>query len=213
MGIAKKTDGRYIVGIGVTDANDYKGSAAYRDIFIQLTESGASDKSLDYLNYLKDYAIYHNSLGEPIMPPSVNVWISNHGVTTAVEADDLSLDGSNYTIGGIKWDGSAWDYTNAGQEGGGGGGGTSILVANLMATDEKLRLDKTWRECINADLVIVHPETNTGKFYYVIGIEQVSSNYNVTIAMPDFLGETNISWSGYTLTTDTETGYPEFTDV
>lgn len=95
----------------------------------------------------------------------------------------------------------------------GGGGGSSILVATLIRTGDALRLDKTWRECKNADLVIVHPETNTGKFYYVIGIEQVSSNYNVTIAMPDFLGETNISWSGYTLTTDTETGYPEFTDV
>lgn len=135
MGIAKKTDGRYVVGIGVTDANDYKGSAAYRDIFIQLTESGASDKSLDYLNYLKDYAIYHNSLGEPIMPPSVNVWISNHGVTTAVEADDISLDGSNYTIGGIKWDGSAWDYTNAGQ-GSGGGGDDHIGVAEFYTIED-----------------------------------------------------------------------------
>lgn len=125
MGIAKKTDGRYVVGKGIADANDYKGSAAWRDMVIQLTESGATEKSEEYLNFLKDYALNANSLGEPIMPPSVDVWISNHGTTTAVEADDVAIDGANYTICGIKWDGSAWDYTNAGQ-GSGGGGGSSL---------------------------------------------------------------------------------------
>jgi hypothetical protein len=124
MGLAKKTDGRYVVGKGIDDANDYKGSAAWRDMVIQLTESGATEKSEEYLNYLKDYALNANSLGEPIMPPSVDVWISNHGTTTAVEADDVAIDGANYTICGIKWDGSAWDYTNAGQ--GSGGGGSSL---------------------------------------------------------------------------------------
>lgn len=115
MGIAKKTDGRYVVGVGVDNANDYRGSAAYRDIYIQLTSSGATAKSEEYLTFLKDYGFHANSLGEPIMPPSVNVWISNNGVTTAVEADDVSIDGSNYTICGIKWNGSAWDYSGAGQ--------------------------------------------------------------------------------------------------
>lgn len=124
MGIAKKTDGRYLVGIGVDSVNDYKGSAAYRDIYIQLTSSGATAKSEEYLTFLKDYGFHANASGEPIMPPSVNVWISNNGVTTAVEADDVSIDGNNYTICGIKWDGSAWDYTNAGQ--GSGGGGSSL---------------------------------------------------------------------------------------
>lgn len=118
MGIAKKTDGRYVVGVGVENANEYKGSASYRDIYIQLTSSGATEQSEEYLNYLKDYAVYANSLGEPIMPPSVNVWISNNGVTTAVEADDVSIDGENYTICGIKWNGSAWDYSDAGKGGG-----------------------------------------------------------------------------------------------
>lgn len=121
MGIAKKTDGRYVVGMGVTDANDYKGSASYRDIYIQLTADGATEESVEYLTFLKDYAVYHNGLGEPIMPPSVNVWISNNGVTTAVEADDLALDGDNFTICGIKWNGSSWDYSDAGKGGGGGG--------------------------------------------------------------------------------------------
>lgn len=115
MGIAKKTDGRYVVGVGVDNANDYKGSAAYRDIYIQLTSSGATAKSEEYLTFLKDYAVNANALGEPIMPPSVNVWISNNGVTTAVEADDVSIDGNNYTICGIKWNGSTWDYSGAGQ--------------------------------------------------------------------------------------------------
>lgn len=120
MGIAKKTDGRYVVGMGVTDANDYKGSASYRDIYIQLTADGATEESVEYLTYLKDYAVYHSGLGEPIMPPSVNVWISNNGVTTAVEADDLALDGDNFTICGIVWDGSSWDYSDAGKGGGSG---------------------------------------------------------------------------------------------
>lgn len=115
MGIAKKTDGRYVVGVGVDNANDYRGSAAYRDIYIQLTSSGATAKSEEYLTFLKDYGFHANSLGEPIMPPSVNVWISNNGVTTAVEADDVSIDGSNYTICGIKWNGSVWDLSGAGQ--------------------------------------------------------------------------------------------------
>lgn len=122
MGIAKKTDGRYVVGLGVTDANDYKGSASYRDIYIQLTADGATEESVTYLTYLKDYAIYHSSLGEPIMPPSVNVWISNNGVTTAVEADDLSLDGDDFTICGIVYSDGTWDYSNAGSGHGGGGG-------------------------------------------------------------------------------------------
>lgn len=121
MGIAKKTDGRYVVGLGVDNANEYKGSASYRDIYIQLTSSGATEKSEEYLTFLKDYGFHANAQGEPIMPPSVNVWISNNGVTTAVEADDVSIDGNNYTICGIVWNGSSWDYSNAGQGGGGGG--------------------------------------------------------------------------------------------
>ena len=124
MGIAKKTDGRYVVGLGVSDANDYKGSASYRDIYIQLTADGATEESVEYLTYLKDYAIYHNGLGEPIMPPSVNVWISNNGVTTAVEADDLKIEDGDFTICGITYSDGTWDYSNAGT--GGGGGGSSL---------------------------------------------------------------------------------------
>lgn len=123
MGIAKKTDGRYEVGLGVTDANDYKGSLSYRDIYIQLTADGATADSVEKLTFLKDYAVYHSGLGEPIMPPSVNVWISNNGTTTAVEADDLKYEDDTFTICGITYSDGAWDYSNAGQSGGGGGGG------------------------------------------------------------------------------------------
>lgn len=121
MGVNKKTDGRYIVGMGAPNENEYKGSQGWRDIFIQLTENGATPDSEEKLAFLRDYAIYHNGEGNAIMPPSVSVWVSNNGVTSAVNADDISLDGNTYTICGIKWDGSSWDYTNAGQSSGGGG--------------------------------------------------------------------------------------------
>lgn len=144
MGIAKKTDGRYVVGMGVTDANDYKGSASYRDIYIQLTADGATEESVEYLTYLKDYATYHSELGEPIMPPSVNVWISNNGVTTAVEADDLALDGDNFTICGIVWDGSSWDYSNAGK-----GGGSSLPEYTASDEGKVLALVKPYTLIVN----------------------------------------------------------------
>lgn len=121
MGVNKKTDGRYIVGMGAPNENEYKGSMGWRDIFIQLTENGATPDSEEKLAFLRDYAIYNNGEGNAIMPPSVSVWVSNNGVTSAVNADDITLEDGTYTICGIKWDGSSWDYTNAGQSSGGGG--------------------------------------------------------------------------------------------
>lgn len=111
MGITKTRDGRYLVGQGVTDGNEYKGSLAWRDIVIQLTADGATAESIEKLEFLRDYGLYHSGEGNSVMPPSVSVWISNNGTTTAVEADDITVDGSNYTICGIKWDGSAWDFS------------------------------------------------------------------------------------------------------
>ncbi len=125
MGLTKTSDGRYLVGQGIEDANDYLGSQGYRDIFIQLTADGATPDSVKKLEYLRDYAIYHSGLGEPVMPPSVQVWISNNGTTTAVEADDVSYTDGTYTICGIKYANGAWDYSEAGQ-GKGGGGGSSL---------------------------------------------------------------------------------------
>lgn len=126
MGVFKTADGRSLVGIGQQDGNEYSGFAGWRDCVIQLTASGATENSVKYLNAIKDYAIAHNAKGESIMPPNLSVWISNNGVTTAVQADDIAVDGSNVTICGIKWDGTAWDYTDAGK--GGGGGGASSLA-------------------------------------------------------------------------------------
>lgn len=123
MGITKTRDGRYLVGQGVTDGNEYKGSLAWRDIVIQLSADGATAESIEKLEFLRDYGLYHSGEGNSVMPPSVSVWISNNGTTTAVEADDITVDGSNYTICGIKWNGSAWDFSQAGQ---GGGGGSSL---------------------------------------------------------------------------------------
>ena len=120
MGITRKPSGRFIVGLGVTDGNDYKEVGALKDLFIQLTADGCTDESQNYLNYLADYAEYHSGIGEPIMPPGVNVWLSNNGTTTAVEADDLSLEDGTYTICGITCTDGEWDFSNAGQQGGGG---------------------------------------------------------------------------------------------
>ena len=115
MGITKTRDGRYLVGQGVTDGNEYKGSLAWRDIVIQLSADGATAESIEKLEFLRDYGLYHSGEGNSVMPPSVSVWISNNGTTTAVEADDITVDGSNYTICGIKWNGSTWDFSQAGQ--------------------------------------------------------------------------------------------------
>ena len=142
MGVNKKTDGRYIVGMGAPNENEYRGSQGWRDIFIQLTENGATPDSEEKLAFLRDYAIYHNGEGNAIMPPSVSVWVSNNGVTSAVNADDISLDGNTYTICGIKWDGSSWDYTNAGQSSGGGGSSlpsyTSADVGKVLTVKQAI---------------------------------------------------------------------------
>lgn len=139
MGVNKKTDGRYIVGMGAPNENEYKGSMGWRDIFIQLTENGATPDSEEKLAFLRDYAIYHNGEGNAIMPPSVSVWVSNNGVTSAVNADDITLEDGTYTICGIKWDGTSWDYSNAGQSSGGGGSSlpsyTSADVGKVLTVE------------------------------------------------------------------------------
>lgn len=132
MGVFKTADGRSLVGIGQQDGNEYSGFAGWRDCVIQLTASGATENSVKYLNAIKDYAIAHNAKGESIMPPNLSIWISNNGVTTAVQADDIAVDGANVTICGIKWNGTAWDYTDAGK---GGGGGGSDLDGKIVIED------------------------------------------------------------------------------
>jgi len=145
MALFQTADGRWIVG-GNRSGSEYKGFLGWRDCVIQLTASGATEESIDYLNAFRDYALAHNALGEPIMPSSVNVWISNNGTTTAVQADDLSVEGNSFTIGGIKWTGSAWDCSNAGQGSGGSGGGSGSGSLVVTLSGDKKTADKTFKE-------------------------------------------------------------------
>ncbi len=121
MGIKREANGVWKVGGGVTDGNDYKGVADKKSLLIQLTADGATEESMDNLEYLKAYADYNYTLGQPIFPHDISVWLSNNGKTAAIEADDISLEDGVYTIGGITCEDGTWDFTNAGQSGGGGG--------------------------------------------------------------------------------------------
>lgn len=121
MGNKHTADGRWIVGNG-NSGDDYKGFLHWRECYICLTEDGATEDSVNYLNALKDYAIAHYALGEPIMPPSMTVWVVANGKATAVQADDVKVEDGDYTICGITYSDGAWDYSNAGQGQGGGGG-------------------------------------------------------------------------------------------
>ena len=117
MAIYNTPDGRQVVG-SVESGNDYHGFNGKRDIIIQLTADGATADGLNALEYLKAYAVEQNRQNKPIFPNGTRVFISANGYTKAVEADDIVIDGDNIAIGGIKWDGSAWDYSEAGQTGG-----------------------------------------------------------------------------------------------
>lgn len=148
MGTAKKSDGRYVVGVGVENANEYNGSMAYRDIVIQLTEDGATEDSVNKLEYLRDYAEYHASIGEPIVPHNVSIWISGNGFSKAVEADDINVTESGFEIGGITYDGESWDYSNAGQGSGSGSGG--VFWVTIVEENSEFTSDKTAIEIYNA---------------------------------------------------------------
>lgn len=150
MAIFTTADGRQIVGAAQA-GNEYKGYAGRREIVIQLTATGATQDSLDALEFLKSYALYHNSVGEPIFPASTNVFISNNGVTKAVEADEVTVDGANVNIGGCVWNGTAWDFTNAGQSGGGGSSGGGVLLVNITNPESDVYVaDKTYNEVLTA---------------------------------------------------------------
>jgi hypothetical protein len=108
---------------------------------------------MDYLAYLKSYAEHNQSIGLPIMPNGVNVWISNNGKTSAVEADDISLEDGVYTICGIKCTNGTWDFSDAGQSGGGSGGGGGGGVFSMTMTqfgENQYTLDKTYAQIRSA---------------------------------------------------------------
>ena len=148
MGIKKNADASYNLGLGVSDANDYKGFAGQNEITIQLTADGATDKSMDALNYLKTFAINQAAAGLPIKP-SASVSISANGYTKALEADDFEITETGVKIGGVEYTAStdSWDFTNALVPSGGGGGGGAYIVNAVTDEDTQIvTLDKTFLE-------------------------------------------------------------------
>lgn len=160
MGYNKTADGRDVLGLGVQNRNDYHGFNGKRDIVIQLTQDGTDADGLNALEYLKAFALNANAENKPIFPSGTRVWISANGYTKAVEADDIVIDGSNVTIGGIMWNGSAWDFSNAGQSGGGSGGGV------LVVTDTNGTLDKTWQDIVDAEYSVLKHQEGVGYYKY-----------------------------------------------
>ena len=210
MAIFTTADGRQIVGAAQA-GNEYKGYAGRREIVIQLTATGATQDSLDALEFLKSYAVYHNSVGEPIFPASTNVFISNNGVTKAVEADEVTVDGASVNIGGCVWNGTAWDFSNAGQSGGGGGSsGGGVLV--LHVDDETFALDKTWKEISDAGFsVVMYPTPSGADACIFVGAYNSSGSYKVRFAHPyteQSSGATTVGFGLFEFATDSENGYP-----
>ena len=206
MGVNKTPDGRVNVGLGYSDLNQYKGYAGRREIVIQLTETGATQDSLDALEFLKSYAVYHNSVGEPIFPASTNVFISNNGVTKAVEADEVTVDGANVNIGGCVWNGTAWDFTNAGQGGGGSSGGGVLVVHEVNGA-----LDKTYKQIIDAlhaNGVILEWATEDGLIdvYLVIDYGEVDGSYLISFHTNSIQQGGGGSYHYYIA--ESENGYP-----
>lgn len=199
MGVNQKPDGQVKVGLGYSDLNEYKGYAGRREIVIQLTSDGATQDSLDALEFLKSYALYHNSVGEPIFPASTNVFISNSGVTKAVEADEVTVDGDNVNIGGCVWNGENWDFTNAGQGGGGGGGGEKFIVTlTPTAPDYSGAMDKTVaeiNEAYEAGQEIWFKLHTSASDYIEVPVQLVG--HDTTLAYPSF--ETSVVQSGANL--------------
>ena len=118
MGITKTPDGRYLVGKGISDANNYKGALGKRDILIQYTADGVTPDSMNSLLYLVDYATSHGEANELIVPPGISVWVAKNDKLTAVEADDIYIDDDAFHIGPISYDGSDWTFGDPTDTGG-----------------------------------------------------------------------------------------------
>lgn len=205
MGVNQTPDGRVNVGLGYNGTNEYKGYAGRREIVIQLTSDGATQDSLDALEFLKSYALYHNSVGEPIFPASTNVFISNNGVTKAVEADEVTVDGNSVNIGGCVWNGESWDFTNAGQ---GGGSNKFIVTLTPTALDYSGTMDKTGAEITAAyeagqeivfDIPSLHVKVHAFEFAITGGDVQAGAIVTYRTGSSDLLIEilTNVSTSTY----------------
>lgn len=226
MGVNKTPDGRTEVGRGIENGNHYKGFATKREIMIQLTADGATAESLDALEYLKTYALYHGAQGEPVMPPTTRVFISNNGTTKAVEADEITITDSGINIGGCVWNGEAWDFSGAGQ---GGGGGSDLPEVTADDKDKYLHtnsstgnlewsavsggggvttveasndgvLNKTWQQINDAGFCVLKNSGELGIAYNIlVSVDHDMDGYYVTF----FSGE---NW--YTFITSTANDYP-----
>ena len=194
MPVFQTADGRWLVGEGVTEGSDYTGFLGWRDCVIQLTDSEATEKSVDYLNAFRDYALAHHALGQPIMPSSVQVWISNNGTTSAVQADDLSVDGNTFTICGIKWNGDSWDYSNAGQGGGSGsgsGGGVAPLLVHKQVSSRVLDTDfNTIKAAVEAGRSVFYEVTGSSagdeiNGFYWSPLSQIKHEVSGSLLDPD----------------------------
>lgn len=102
-----------------------------------------------------------------------------------------------------------------------GGSGQSVLVANVeMVSENTIRLDKTWLECKNADCLLIRDSVTQNPriiFPHVFEIFRVPSlsdptqiSYRIECAFAEKIG-TEVTWNASMLSTDTETGYPEYT--
>ena len=118
MGITKTPDGRYLVGKGISDANNYKGALGKRDILIQYTADGVTTDSMNSLLYLVDYATSHGEANELIVPPGISIWVAKNDKLTAVEADDIYIDDDAFHIGPISYDGEDWTFGDPTDTGG-----------------------------------------------------------------------------------------------
>ena len=234
MALYTTPDGRVVIGTGVSDGNDYHGYNGKRDIVIQLTADGATDDGLNALEYLKAYATNAKAENKPIFPDGTRVFISTNGYTKAVEADDVVIDGDDITIGGIAWNGSAWDYSGAGQvasslpevgaddngkvltvvdgewaaaNGGGSGVGDELVVGGTYG-DNTLTLDKTWQEIYDARYpIIVIKDNDEGSVFWDV--------FNVTGASHfvggKFIVNAKINDEPVDFIADTASGYPSAT--
>ena len=183
MGKKQTADGRWIIG-GGENSTDYKGFLHWRECYICLTESGATEESVNYLNALKEYALAHYALGEPIMPPSMTVWVVANGKAVAVQADDVKIEDGDYTICGITYSDGAWDYSNAGK----GGGGSSLPAVTAEDNGDVLTVvDGEWGKgdapyTVGESMAtVLAQQTLTTSSYQGTNVAQIPGSFDISV--------------------------------